>query len=143
MDINAFMEKMKNRLEAKYGGKCQIYTDRLDTQLYWFSGDEPEALSVIIFKFVTRIVGNKLGDETKEFEVYNWSFDMEEEKYDIISKNLCFNYYTTPEEKMEAQIFKSMKNVYNLVQNFNLLKKQKWVYQRKKEIEKEFSDDEY
>ena len=141
MDINAFMVNMKNRLETKYGGKCQIYTDNLDTQLYWFSADD--SLSFLIFKFATKIVGNKLGDTTSEFEVYNWSFDMEEEKYDIISKNLCFNYYTTPEEKMEAQIFKSMKQVNNIVQNFNLLKKQKWVYQRKKEIEKEFSDDEY
>lgn len=140
MDINAFMEKMKNRLEAKYAGKCQIYTDRLDTQLYWYSGDEPESLSFLIFKFATKIVGNKLGDTTNEFEVYNFSFDMEEEKYDIISKNLCFNYYTTTEEKMEAQIFKSMKQVNNLVQNYDLLRKQKWVYQRKKEIDYEFNE---
>ena len=141
MDINAFTEKMKNRLEAKYGGSCQIYTDELETQLYWFSGDEPERISFLIFKFATRIISNKLGGSISELEVWNYSFDMEDERFDIASNNLCLNYYTTTEEKMEAQIFKSMKQVNNLVQNFNLLKKQKWVLQRKKEIEREFNDE--
>lgn len=139
MDINAFTEKMKNRLETKYGGSCQIYTDELETQLYW--NTDVESLSFLIFKFATRIISNKLGGSISELEVWNYSFDMEDERFDIASKNLCLNYYTTTEEKMEAQIFKSMKQVNNLVQNFNLLKKQKWVLQRKKEIEREFNDE--
>ena len=140
MDIDAFTEKMKNRLEAKYAGKCQIYTDEQDKQLYWNTVDE--TYSFLIFKFAKRIMSNKLGGCISVLEVWNYSFDMENENSDIVSKNSCLNYYTTTEEKMEAQIFKSMKQMYNLVQNIDLLRKQKWVLLRKKEIEREFNDEE-
>lgn len=140
MDIYAFTEKMKNRLEAKYAGSCHIYSDERDTQLYWNTVDE--SYSFLIFKFATRIMSNKLGGCISVLEIWNYSFDMENENSDIVSKNSCLNYYTTAEEKMEAQIFKSMKQTYNLVQNIDLLRKQKWVLQRKKEIEREFNDEE-
>jgi hypothetical protein len=133
MDIDDFTERMKTKLQSFYGGFFKVYHYQQSTHLYWNTTDLRN--SILIFKFQHE----EPPCELTQLQVWEYSFDMEHEG-DIDTSYQYYNYTKTPEEEMEAHIFKTMQQVYSLIQNWDLLKKQKWALQRKKEIDYEFNE---
>ena len=126
--LDKFVEDLSNKIKVKYGLNCRI----------WNLPDMENFIGLYIttdkYKSNIRIFYKK----DTEMSITYWYFDWKNPKYDYAdyTKKIDCPYMNL--EKLEKRIYRAAKSVKDLLDNYEVLKKQKKTKLKLDSIEKDF-----
>lgn len=124
--LDEFIEDLSNKIKVKYGLNCTIWNlpDIEHFKELYITTDKSNLR--IFYKRGTKIV------------ITYWSFDWKNPKYDYAdyTKNVDISYIDL--ERLEKRIYRAAKSVKDLLDNYEIHKKQKKTKLKLDSIEEDF-----